>query len=140
MTPPRLDRVEELPLDAPAVMTLRRGGVLDLADQVRHDEPQEQPDQVDQREVVKEYAERARNLSCGQPIHAGAHRRGARDGEEEQCDHDLELPERERGNDHRDRCRNQRGACYRAADLPGYLRLGPLLAFTRRLSSSEQAC
>src|SRR5262249_2473519 len=117
---PLLQADEELVLDPGRVLRLLRevllgGGdaaerLVGLVDGTRDREPEQERDRADDRDVVERDAERARYAAGGEPLDPGPHRGGDDQPEEDERDHDLELPDRERKGDdgHRDKCRDER--------------------------------
>jgi hypothetical protein len=76
--------------------------LLNLADCLRNDQPQQQRHDAEQREVVEEHSDRPRNPPRLECVHPWTHRGRDRHGDEEQRDHDPDLPERQRERDHAD--------------------------------------
>ena len=121
---------EELVLDPGRVLRLLvqlllRGGnaaerLVDLVDRARHDQPQQQRDRADDRQVVERQAERPRHLVDCEPVDARPHRGGQDQAEEDERQHDLHLPEREHADDHGDR---DQGRDEGSAGSFGHLRL-----------------
>jgi hypothetical protein len=105
---PPIDRDERIMLPAGLLLTgLGAQGVaadrgLHLVDRNRDDEPQQEPDERRDGEIVEPDAEATRDPAGAQPLDARTH--GGRDDErqEEQSDQHPELPEREHGHDDAD--------------------------------------
>ena len=93
-------------------LLLRRSAqrVLHLIDRARDDEPQGESQHAADGEVVEHEPDRARNAEPGEPFDPGAQRGSEDEGEEDECQHELELPQGERDRDDRDH--DQRGKRY----------------------------
>ena len=74
-------------------------GALHLVDGARHDHPEGEGDQSGQNDVVDEQAEPSRDAGPCEPLDPGAQRRGEDEGEENEGQNDLQLPEGERRRD-----------------------------------------
>src|SRR5215472_5652270 len=88
--------------------------VVDLSDRHRDDEVEEDRDRGEEAEVMDDDADGSRQSGATvQPLDARPHGRGDHEAEEEQRDHDPELPERDCCDDDRERDdgRYRRAAC-----------------------------
>jgi hypothetical protein len=91
------------PIETVRCTTLPAEGLVDLVDRARDGEPEQQAERRDDGQVVQGDAGRARDPVPGEPVDARAHCRGDDEAEEDERDHELQLPERERDRDHGDR-------------------------------------
>jgi len=76
--------------------------VLNLVDRARDDDPEEEGDEAGEREVVERKAGAARDSTPGQCFDSRPHRRGKDEPEEDERDHELQLPEGQGRRDERD--------------------------------------
>jgi hypothetical protein len=105
---PAVDRHERVVLPAGLAARGGRDAVpadccLHLVDRPRNDEPEQQADEAGERCVVDCDTEATGDPPALERLHSGAHRRGHDEGEEDERDQQLQLPEREYGHDHADR-------------------------------------
>ena len=82
--------------------SLRAECRLDLAQRARDDDPEQQRDECEEREVVEEKPEPAGKTPAAEPFDAGTHRRRDDHAEEDERDQQLQLPQRECSRDDRD--------------------------------------
>ena len=75
-------------------------GLVDLVDRARDREPEQKSERSDHSEVVQRDAKRARDAMLGESVDARAHRGREDEAEEDEREHDLQLPERKCERDH----------------------------------------